>query len=91
MKHERHPFKGATPLQWRTSAGKSLAAIARQVAAEVGLTGKNPARTYQRWETGANRVPVEVVAAIERLSGGIVTAASWCETRRLFLSRQERA
>lgn len=62
-----------TPEAWRLDSKISLAAA----AALVGLTGRNPARTWRRWEVGLRRPPLRVVAKIEELSSGAVRAADW--------------
>jgi hypothetical protein len=51
---------------WRVAAGLSLARAARV----AGVAGKNPARTWHRWETGEREPPVSVIAAVEELSNG---------------------
>lgn len=66
-----------TPREWRLSEQRSLAAVAR----EIGVEGKNPARTYQRWEAGESDPPLKIVSAIESLSTGKVTFQSWVSLR----------
>lgn len=61
------------PREWRIAEKLTLA----QVAASVGVSGKNPASTYLRWETGRVRCPLSVIAKLERLSGGKVALADW--------------
>lgn len=46
-------------------------------AAELGVSGKNPARTYQRWETGQSNPPLAVVLKLKTLSNGLVDIGSW--------------
>lgn len=70
-------IRDVDPRSWREQAGKTLA----EVAQAIGISGKNPARTYARYETGASRCPETVIAAIERLSGGAVTPTSWLRLR----------
>ncbi len=62
-----------TPRQWRLNAKLSLCAA----AGLVGVTGRNPARTWQRWERGDTNPPVKIVAKVEELSQGRVKAADW--------------
>ncbi|TXM71468.1 helix-turn-helix transcriptional regulator [Methylobacterium sp. WL69] len=62
-----------TPRAWRLSNGLSQSEIARR----LGITGKNPARTWQRWETGKARPPINVVVAVEQMSAQQVDARSW--------------
>lgn len=69
------------PKTWRNGAGLTLA----KVAAECGITGRNPARTYNRYETGEKQAPAEVVAAVDRVSGGKVRAASFQAVRMAWL------
>jgi hypothetical protein len=59
------------PKAWRIEQKLSLAAI----AAKVGLSGKNPAVTYRRWEVGASRCPDSIVVQMERLTCGSHPAA----------------
>ena len=62
-----------SPADWRRETGLSQAAIAKL----LGLDGKNPARTWQRYETGQREPGLAVIIAIERMSRGKVTARSW--------------
>lgn len=61
------------PREWRIAEKLTLA----DMAAHVGLSGKNPASTYLRWETGKSRCPLVVVHVVERISEGRVTLADW--------------
>lgn len=70
-----------SPHDWRAQAGLSLA----KAAEAAGIAGKNPARTYGRYEAGETPVPAEVVEAIQNASGGAVTPASWHQVRLGFL------
>src|SRR5258707_219663 len=54
-----------TPKRWRLANRLSMAAT----AATVGVRGKNPARTWQRWENGECTPPLQVVVNIEELNG----------------------
>lgn len=67
-----------SPRDWRQSQKLSLEAA----AVRLGVSGKNPARTWQRWETGQHAAPLEVIIAVEQMSGGRVTPASWAQIRR---------
>ncbi|MCF1744754.1 helix-turn-helix domain-containing protein [Paradevosia shaoguanensis] len=67
-----------SPLEWRTDQKLSQAAVAKM----LGIVGKNPATTWQRWESGKREPPLSVVAKIEILSDGKVTLHSWTQLRR---------
>lgn len=73
-----------SPKRWRQSKNLSLAAAARL----VGVAGKNPASTWQRWENGANCPPLDVVEKIEVISDGVVTVRSWLSVRDRYLSQR---
>lgn len=82
-KSRPRPSKAADPADpkaWRVGAGKGLTEIARA----VGLGGKNPARTYDRYEKGEQECPAEVVEAVRQMSGGIVGAESWLRARMAY-------
>ena len=66
------------PQEWRRSSGLSQAEVAKL----LGLEGKNPSRTWQRYETGERQPRPNVIVAVQRISKGKVTARSW-ETVRL--------
>lgn len=66
-----------SPEQWRKANNLSQDAVARM----IGLTGKNPARTWQRWESGERQPPLTVIAKIEVLSDGAVNTTSWIKLR----------
>lgn len=66
-----------TPRAWRMSLQMSQTSAAQR----VGIEGKNPARTWQRWESGQQEPPLRVVIAVEQISGGRVTAESWIAAR----------
>lgn len=61
------------PAEWRRASGLSQADVAKL----LGLTGKNPARTWQRYETGERQPRSNVIGAVERISKRKVTARSW--------------
>jgi transcriptional regulator with XRE-family HTH domain len=71
-----------TPAEWRKDAGLSQAAI----AAQVGLTGKNPSRTWQKWESGQTEPPLAVMLKFQQISGGEVTLEGWAKVRREHLA-----
>src|SRR3954465_10197713 len=74
-----------TPAEWRNYRKLSLAAAARL----AGVTGKNPARTRQRWERGEREPTMAAIIAIERASQGAVTLGSWMRVRRRFQGGEE--
>lgn len=55
----------------------------------LGITGKNPSRTWQRYETGEREPPVSVIAKLEMISDGAVTTTSWMHVRQAYQARQE--
>lgn len=63
----------ALPREWRLSAGLRL----KDVALAAGIGGKNPARTYARYESGEQDCPAGVVEAVRKLSDGVVSAEDW--------------
>lgn len=65
------------PTEWREKAGLSQESVARC----IGLAGINPARTWSRYERGERQPRADVIAAVERLSRGKVTASSWAQAR----------
>lgn len=65
--------RNLSPAAWRKTRELTLEAAARL----VGIRGKNPARTWQRWETGEREPPLRVVQAVAFMSEGAVTPASW--------------
>jgi predicted transcriptional regulator len=70
------------PDMWRTREALSLGVVARR----IGITGRNPNRTLQRYETGESPAPVAVIDAYRDLSGGEVTAEDWLDVRRAWLN-----
>lgn len=66
-----------SPRTWRVNANLSMAKAAKI----GGVVGKNPARTWQRWETGELEPPLHVVSTIAIESGGAVTLQSWIDLR----------
>lgn len=74
-----------SPLVWRHGEKLSQEAAARR----VGISGKNPARTWQRWESGQLEPPLAVVITVEQISAGAVTAQAWAVARRAYLETQK--
>ncbi len=70
------------PKSWRNEAGLTLA----EVAARAGITGRNPAKTYSRYETGQSPCPAPVVEAVRSLSEGAVGAEAFHKVRLRHLS-----
>ena len=75
------------PIDWRKQAGLSQESAAKL----VGVMGKNPARTWQRWEIGEREPPVSVIAKIEALSDGAVAARDWLDVGREYRAKHEAA
>ena len=71
-----------TPKRWRQHRNMSMAGM----AAMLGIGGKNPARTWQRYETGAIEPPLSLVARLEMISEGKVTTSAWLSVRQGFLA-----
>lgn len=67
-----------SPEDWRKSRNLSQDAIARL----LGINGKNPATTWQRWESGKRQPPLTIVVKVETLSDGQVNARSWIDLRQ---------
>lgn len=74
------------PKSWRVDAGLSLAAV----AARAGIVGKNPMRTYGRYERGEQPCPAEVVEAVRALSDGRVSAETWHQVRLAYLAQRSK-
>jgi transcriptional regulator with XRE-family HTH domain len=72
-------------IRWRKSNKLSLS----QMAERLGIGGRNPSRTYQRYETGENRPDADTVQKIIEMTAGAVTAQDMHETRLAWL--RERA
>ncbi|WP_085032324.1 hypothetical protein [Ensifer aridi] len=58
------------------------------IASMLGIAGKNPSRTWQRYETGEREPPITIIAKLEMISDGSVNTASWMQVRQAYLSRQ---
>jgi predicted transcriptional regulator len=71
-----------TPREWREQEGLSLKAA----AAMLGISGKNPGRTWQRYEAGDRKPPLALIADVEHHSKGTVTLASWAAIHRSTFS-----
>jgi len=63
--------------QWRKQHQKTLA----DVAGSVGISGANPGRSLQRYESGERVAPAIVIDAIEIATGGQVTAKDMHDVR----------
>jgi transcriptional regulator with XRE-family HTH domain len=66
-----------SPEEWRKDRGLSQEAMARV----VGVSGKNPSRTWQRWESGEAQPPIRIIAKIDSLTDGKVNLQSWAVVR----------
>jgi DNA-binding transcriptional regulator YdaS (Cro superfamily) len=64
-------------IDWITAEKMSVAAAARA----IGILGVNPGRTLDRIATGERQPDADMVARIERLTCGAVTAADMHATR----------
>lgn len=73
-----------SPKRWRQQRKMTMAGVASM----LGITGKNPSRTWQRYETGEREPPVSVMAKLEMISEGAVTTSSWMQVRQSYQSRQ---
>ena len=56
------------------------------IAMMLGMGGKNPSRTWQRYETGAAQPPISIVAKMEMISEGQITTASWLSVRQAYVA-----
>lgn len=72
-----------TPLEWRRLRGCTK----EFVAARTPIAGKNPSRTYDRYERGENPCPADVIEAVRQLSGGAVGAEGWQKVRLDYLRK----
>lgn len=73
------------PKDWRAQADLTLASAAML----AGIQGRNPSKTYSRYETGESPCPAAVVEKIRAGSNGQVTAESWHAVRLAFLKSKE--
>lgn len=78
---------GMRPKTWREQAGLTL----RDLAGKAGIQGTNPARTYDRYESGEQQCPAEVVEAVLYLSANVVAPADWHAVRIAFLRKRKGA
>lgn len=75
------------PRTWRISQGLTQ----RELAQRAGINGRNPSRTYDRYERGISDCPAAVVEAVRIASAGVVGAEAWHAVRLSHLQRKERA
>lgn len=68
-------------IDWITAEKLSVAAAARA----IGILGVNPGRTLDRIATGERQPDADMVARIQALTGGLVTAADMHATRLEWL------
>ena len=61
------------------------------VAKQLNIVGRNPARTWQRYETGERNPPLGIVVKVEAMSEGLVTSASWLQVQQAFRRKQATA
>jgi transcriptional regulator with XRE-family HTH domain len=69
------------PKAWRLQAGLTLASVARA----AGIEGRNPAKTYSRYEQGESACPAEIVERLRALSQGQLGAESFHAVRLTWL------
>lgn len=70
---------------WREGKGWNT----QRLAEELGLDEKAGPGTVWRWETGRSRPDADVIAKIEEITEGAVTAREMHETRLAFLRSKE--
>lgn len=66
---------------WRQLQGWTLA----RMAEALELVGRSPAETVRRWETGESRPEADIIARIEALTLGAVTASDMHVVRLVFI------
>jgi transcriptional regulator with XRE-family HTH domain len=71
------------PKRWRQQREMTMAGVALM----LGIVGKNPSRTWQRYENGEREPPISIVAKLEMISDGAVSTASWMQVRQAFVSK----
>ncbi|WP_332304682.1 helix-turn-helix domain-containing protein [Rhizobium sp. GR12] len=76
-----------SPKSWRQQQKMTMAGVASM----LGIKGKNPSRTWQRYETGEREPPVAVMAKLETISEGQVTTTAWMYARKAYLARKQEA
>jgi DNA-binding transcriptional regulator YdaS (Cro superfamily) len=72
-----------TLASWRTSQDPKLTLAA--AAQLLGIGGSNPARTYQRYETGENAVDARLAGEIVRRTDGAVTYEDLANIRAAWM------
>lgn len=72
------------PIEWRRAMAISQADAAKL----LGISGKNPASTWRRYEIGERQPRMSLVVEVERLSKGRVTSRCWAEVREGYLAHQ---
>lgn len=72
---------------WRKERGWTLA----HLAGELGLSGRSPAETCRRWETGESRPDADMVERIREMTNGAVTSADMHITRLEWLKSKAEA
>lgn len=73
--------------EWRLTRNMTLA----EAAATLGMPGKNPSRTYQRYESGEKRPDAPLVEAIIAMTGGAVTVEDMHRARLDWLAARDGA
>lgn len=69
------------PRAWRACKKYSLADMAKA----AGIQGKNPLRTYSRYESGQHPCPSQVIENIRKFSNGEIGAEAWQKARMDYL------
>ena len=72
---------------WREQQGFTL----KQAGEHFGFGGRNPARTYQRIESGETAADAITAERVVRLTGGVVTVQDLHETRLAWLRARGRS
>lgn len=75
-----------TLASWRASFEPKLTLAA--AAARLGIAGANPARTYQRYETGENAVDAMLAAEIVMRTNGQVSHEDLFNVRAAWMRKQ---
>lgn len=63
---------------WRSARGLSLI----ELAVHLGVSGRNAARTVQRWETGERCPDILVIKEIEGVTHGAVNSGDFADLAR---------
>ena len=61
------------------------------MALKVGLSGKNPAHVWSRYEKGQTGCPVPLQLHVEQLTEGAITPHDWAHVRNDYLNSKVRA